>query len=720
MKNSYCLSALLVLASVFSAFSQVVNPKMPPSFENTFMAKSATLPIQAMARFDAEKLRKEDKEQEGKIDRPLRFAHAFDVRIDIKKAGKAEDIASVGKIWRIRIKSAGAYSLNFTFSNFHIPEGAELYLYNERKTKILGAITSKDNPADILPVQPINGDDVTIEYFEPYTVSFPGTLELTRIGHAYKDMSMVTNPEYDGQFGTSQSCNENVRCTTTTSNWQTEKTGVCRLLINNTSLCTGSLINNTNNDGKPYVLTANHCIQTGTEAANTLAVFHYESPNCTPNTDGSVSSSISGSVLRATWATSDFSLIELSSVPPFCPYSFYNGWDRSTATPAGPVVCIHHPAGDVKKIAQENDAVTTSGTDFWQVTDYTIGTVEHGSSGGPFFNAAKRIVGQVHGGNNIFCSTAETSTYGKFSSSWTGGGTSSTRLSDWLDPIGSGVTTLNGRAYTNSLTINGPAHLCPSGTYSLASPPSGTTVSWSSSNTSAVTINSSTGVATRVGSFNGSVTIIANVSNSCGAVTVSRTITVGQPSAPTSMIVRMGPSSNQLCRNATMGIAAGHPNWSAQGVNQFNWSMGSWASYFTMYDGAPVLTSVAMFNLTTSAPSSQTLSVTAQNACGVSPSYSSTFYAITCGSFLVSYPNPATDELSVQFDKSATPLPDEISLINEKTGKTVHRLSSDELQKLALGNQALTIPVRSFTRGTYYLHIKNGSRNKERVRIVLQ
>ena len=46
--------------------------------------------------------------------------------------------------------------------------------------------------------------------------------------------------------------------------------------------------------------------------------------------------------------------------------------------------------------------------------------------------------------------------YGRFDRSWTGGGTNTTRLSNWLDPTNTGRTTLDGINYNcNSTTVSG-------------------------------------------------------------------------------------------------------------------------------------------------------------------------------------------------------------------------------------------------------------------------
>lgn len=445
---------IIQLFYLTDGFSQITKQGVLKSKKFNTLRKNDEIPVVSMPSFNVEQMLIEDMFNKKQINKPLRFAKVFEVDIDIKKDGleeKTED--GCGTVWRLKIESSGAYSLNFVFKEYELPEGAELYIYNNDKTQIIGALTEiNNNDAKIVPVQPVRGDIAVIEYFEPSKVSFRGILKLSKIGHDYKGIINELSG-YDGAFRTSQWCNVDINCAEG-NNWQNESHSVFRLLITKSTgsyYCTGSLVNNVNNDGRAYVLTANHCINTTSHANNTVFVFNYESPTC-GGVDGSVAQSISNSTLRANWATSDFSLVELSSVPPnnFNPY--WNGWNNQNVIPAEPVRCIHHPSGDVKKISRDNAAPSNNGN-FWGVTDWTVGTVEHGSSGAPFYNSNRRVVGQVHGGNNIFCSTSETSEYGKFSNSWTGGGTNATRLQNWLAPANT-TNELPGLRLIQYATIN--------------------------------------------------------------------------------------------------------------------------------------------------------------------------------------------------------------------------------------------------------------------------
>jgi hypothetical protein len=68
--------------------------------------------------------------------------------------------------------------------------------------------------------------------------------------------------------------------------------------------------------------------------------------------------------------------------------------------------------------------------------NFQVGATEGGSSGGPLFDQNNRIRGALTGGPDSNCSI---SYYGRFFNFW-----DETTISQYLDPLGSGVTELNG------------------------------------------------------------------------------------------------------------------------------------------------------------------------------------------------------------------------------------------------------------------------------------
>jgi hypothetical protein len=223
------------------------------------------------------------------------FAWPFDVDLDTDNAGQWDKASDGSDIWRLAIYSEGAYSLNLIFDQFILPPTGELFVYNEDYSVVLGSFTNENvNLAGGLAIAPVAGDQIIIEYIEPADVAFHGLLHINKIGHDYKNAF----GKKDGNFGRAGSCNVDINCSDG-DNWKLEKRAVCRLVINGSTLCTGTLLNNTHQNKRPYLITANHCIDYQNDANNTVFVFNYESPTC-GGVDGSVSQSMSGAKLVAT------------------------------------------------------------------------------------------------------------------------------------------------------------------------------------------------------------------------------------------------------------------------------------------------------------------------------------------------------------------------------------------------------------------------------------
>lgn len=390
----------------------------------------------------------------------FQFAYGFDVFIDIKKESVVDSLEN-GLLYRLRIKSKGAKSLNIIFDNYQVPKGAKLFLYNENYISVKGAFTSINNKNNKkLPTQPVSGDILIVEYFEPYYAEKIGVLTIGKVSHDIYGIE-------DDDFGSSGDCQVDINCTEG-DDWQDEKRAVCKIIINGTGLCTGTLMNNTSYDGTPLFLTANHCICEQDDAENSVYIFNYESPSC-DGIDGSVSQQISGADLRATNAESDFTLLELSQSPISTYNPYYAGWDRTNIQGSGGVG-IHHPRGDVKKISTHNiipgDSDCMDFTEdfgcgdefypnenFWRInwieTDNGHSVTEGGSSGSPLFNDDSRVIGQLFGAgfcDNPNCDTPEDdiANYGKIFSSWNNSTNEDERIRDWLDPINNGVNFLDG------------------------------------------------------------------------------------------------------------------------------------------------------------------------------------------------------------------------------------------------------------------------------------
>lgn len=375
--------------------------------------------------------------------RPFRFAELKTVDFSTEKDGIWDTLADGRIMWRCGIESEGAYSLNFNFSEFDIPEGAKVYVYSPDYEEILGEFTKSDfERAGTVGIAPIAGSRVIVEYNQPSGIHYTPVLVVNRVGHDFTNM-------FGKKALKSGSCNVNINCPDG-EDWQIEKNAVAHLVIMDQYVCSGALINNTSYDGTPYLLTANHCVNTYNAALNTEFVFRYEYSDCA-GTLPEEKKFIYGSELIATGKNDriDFSLLKLSEKPTedFMPY--YAGWNR-TDIPATNVVSIHHPSGDYKKISIDDDPVETADYGYgfltnshWQIFDWEVGTTEGGSSGSPLFDQNHLIVGDLTGGE-AYCGNSVNDYYSKLSVAWDNDPDPFYQLKAWLDPLGNGTEMLNG------------------------------------------------------------------------------------------------------------------------------------------------------------------------------------------------------------------------------------------------------------------------------------
>jgi hypothetical protein len=386
------------------------------------------------------------KKQSAGCHKTLKFAKVFQTSINPEETGYWTKTADGRKVWKVRLISPNAFSINITFGRFDLVKGAKVFVYDSKKDVVIGALTEKNNnPDKILAVSPVPGDEVIVELQVDKNKNNYGELSITSLGHDYVDIFNYLKK--DGQFGRSGDCNVDINCIDNPS-IQLLKRAICRIIYNNNELCTGTLINNTTHDASPYLLTANHCLPNQASASNAVFLFGYESPVCN-GPDGNSSWTLSGSQLLATTKTIDFSLVKLSKEIPQHFFPYFAGWDHSNKTVSS-TFTIHHPWGDVKKISFDNDPPFTDSYSnayepgsHWRVLDWDRGTTEPGSSGCPLFNSDYAIIGDLTGGNAT-CSNPVNDYFTKFSVSWDFFEEPGRQLKSWLDPIGTDFQSISG------------------------------------------------------------------------------------------------------------------------------------------------------------------------------------------------------------------------------------------------------------------------------------
>lgn len=452
---------IIVSLTVINAIGQTVNSRGPYQWPNN---RNNIASIQ-LPSVDVVPLLKEDAENEKLKIGPWRFGKNFDTNYSINNSGSWTTLPNNDRLWEIGINGTNALSLNFIFEEFNLPVGAELYIYSPTSGQKIGAYTTLNNSnSGILGSELIMGNEANIQLYVPANASFEPTLTIATITHGYKNVGGYAN-QLTRALNDSEDCNVDVNCPLG-DGWEKQIRAVAMIVVNGNGACTGTLINNTKEDGTPYFLTANHC---GTNVANWAFRFNWESP--TPSCATTVGSgpdndynTMNGATLIANNNKSDVNLIKFNNDIPLDFNVYYAGWDKSDVM-SGPATGIHHPSGDIKKICRENETVHFATIDFngntttqmWQIDDWDQGVTEPGSSGSALFDSKGRIIGQLAGGYAACNGTTDNNTedwYGRFGVSWDYGSTPETRLKDWLDPNNINVDTLNGFDPNEALHAN--------------------------------------------------------------------------------------------------------------------------------------------------------------------------------------------------------------------------------------------------------------------------
>jgi lysyl endopeptidase len=412
-KTSYLLLIIFCIFDVTALNAQVSRSGEPVSW-NLLEDLTENLNIISFENVDANALLAEDVIETEDKDIPLRFAQKQVVDLNLVNSGRWTNLPNGDRIWILGIHSEGAKALSVTFEDFFFPKGSVLYLYSPDRTQVIGALTNQNNKdSGLLTTSAILGEDLLIEYYEPYAVRQEGDISIRTIAHSYRNV-IAESTDYLNSI----ECMLNLQCV---NDLEVDKVGSSTVLItvdDGTRWCTGTLLNNANFDGVPYLITSSHNLEG--DPNTWLFTFNLESLNCFPSIANKDNYSISGAELIEVDADSGMLLLELSERPDPSWNVYYAGWDASGVTPQE-VYTVHHPKGNIKKYTHDDTAPLAniwSGIDVWSVNRWFSGSTTSGSTGSGFFDQNNRLIGTLHGGNSA-CDTEEGQDhFTRFSNSW--------------------------------------------------------------------------------------------------------------------------------------------------------------------------------------------------------------------------------------------------------------------------------------------------------------
>lgn len=415
---------------------------------------------------DLKKIYKEDQMQKD-LHQQANVARLQALKIKFQDSLKWAFVDREHLIFKLKIEVPKAEYLGLKIKTINLPKGTKLFLYSEHEehTFLVFDAEKERFTKGYFNSQTVQGSNIIIEYNQPIRTVENPIIEIEGLVNFYPKAER-SNPG----FGQSTDCEVNVACSEG-DEWCKPIHSVVRILIQSGSqysYCSGALVNNTNKDYTPYILTAEHC---GAYASDEdfkywAFDFDYQSDHC--NSPSSESEIVSHQIIgceqiakaaRIGSIGSDFRLVKLlDSIPKFW-NSYFLGWniaDNTTINGGG--VGVHHPYGDIKKISTYTETLvstdangTTSNTDYWQVVwDNTInghGITEGGSSGSPLIDKDGYLIGTLSTGSSYCDNMNEDSPdfYGKISRHWISNGVdSASQLRPWLNPLNLDVTKFDG------------------------------------------------------------------------------------------------------------------------------------------------------------------------------------------------------------------------------------------------------------------------------------
>jgi V8-like Glu-specific endopeptidase len=340
---------------------------------------------------------------------------AVDVTFDISSPKSVTDdsmimpygaVRRVGKemVWTTSVIADKATGIRLFITGLDLPAGAELAIYNQRGEAFSytgkgpfgnGELWTNTVTGSVAYLQ-LTGTDLSRVSF---TIGELGYLGDNWVLGAHSSLEKA-------HCSYNETCVQNAGCGIDQAAADATDAVAYMLFVKKPYIytCSGGLINN--DAGRPYFLTANHCISRDRDAGTLEAYFFYAigcNDPCPDEWSEPNVPRVLGSTVAATNRTSDYTILELSGAAPAGTVML--GWDATDIAFADGVDLyrISHPATAPQ--AYSTHVVDTSygvcgswPRGAWIYSRDTYGATEGGSSGSPVVNSDGKLVGQLSGG----------------------------------------------------------------------------------------------------------------------------------------------------------------------------------------------------------------------------------------------------------------------------------------------------------------------------------
>jgi V8-like Glu-specific endopeptidase len=314
-------------------------------------------------------------------------------------------------VWTTSVIADGADGIRLHITGLDLPEDAELAIYNKRGEAFTysgqgplgsGEFWTHTMSGSVAYLQLSGADIIDVRF------------EIADLGYMDNPVTIEKRPPWEDPGGGegnlcsyNAECIENAGCTSSSEvSDAVNAIGHMRYVDGQYMyVCTGGLI--ANGAGRPYFLTANHCISTSNVASSLETYFFYAigcNDSCLPQWTAPDTPRTLGSSIASTNETGDYTLLELDEPAPAG--TVMMGWDTTPIAHANGTMLyrISHPSGAPQAYSthQVEDSYGSCGGS-WPIPDWiysqdVTGATEGGSSGSPVLNGAGQIVGQLSGG----------------------------------------------------------------------------------------------------------------------------------------------------------------------------------------------------------------------------------------------------------------------------------------------------------------------------------
>ena len=364
--------------------------------------------------------------------RPYQFAVATDVDFNLTNSGRWTNLTNGDRLWVLGLTSTSALSLNVTFNQLNLPAGSRLYVYNAEETDYIGPLSSKDNVSDAhLTLLPLLGNEIIIEYFEPFAQRGNGAVSLSSVAQGFRSLEVPETADY--------ACYEAFDINASGARGEELSSSTLLMLVDNGQrICSGTFLNNTKSDGRPLFVTTEKSLIG--DPSSWVFVVGLNNAACSLDEAGGGltcwNNAINGAQTLKINETSGLALLELNQSPKTDWRVFYAGW--SMAEPGFDRYSVfQHALGrnqSYSECSQDLTNVQVGNLELAKVSRWDVGNTFSGSLGSPIFNSLGQYCGSFAGGN-LECEGIGNDYFALLNSAWND-------FSGYLNPVGeSGANT---------------------------------------------------------------------------------------------------------------------------------------------------------------------------------------------------------------------------------------------------------------------------------------